>query len=268
LHGRCAFPLRLSFVGLFQDKICGSIFVSRFVLFFCFDIELRFLRAGIGGGELVKSLGGDTFEPRIGNLSAADGGDSTLVSDLVSILCLCGGSRSVPSPSRVWISSAIEKIGFDDFTGRISVPEILFESDSHLREIAGFHDCTSLCRIELPSSVEIISPFSFGNCTSLNDLIFSSDSHLCEIAGFSGCTSLCRIELPSSVEIIFGNDFGGCTSLRVLKFLSRSRMKANEASVHLRAFIDYEDEHERMKENRRRVNFLGLCHGSDWSEIL
>jgi hypothetical protein len=59
-----------------------------------------------------------------------------------------------------------------------------FSSDSQLREISGFRECTSLCRIELPSSIERIEYLGFIGCTSLKEIHFSSDSELKVINGF------------------------------------------------------------------------------------
>jgi hypothetical protein len=44
--------------------------------------------------------------------------------------------------------------------------EIIFSSESHLREISGFEQCTSLHRIEIPSSVEVITLTVFFSCPS------------------------------------------------------------------------------------------------------
>jgi hypothetical protein len=108
--------------------------------------------------------------------------------------------------------------------------EIIFSSDSHLREISGFGQCTSLCRLEIPSSVVTIGLNGFSGCTSLNDIVFSSDSHLRKIYGFQQCTSLCRIEIPSSVEQIghyasLTSGFWGCTSLNEIYFSFNSHLK-------------------------------------------
>jgi hypothetical protein len=144
-------------------------FSEHFCSFFCVGFESRFWPDRLGGGESVKSLCRDDIEPGRCSLKGAEGGDSTLVSGIVSILCLCGGSRSgsesdFPSQlsrSRTLISSEIETIGVKHFEEQVSVTEFCFGSDSRLREIHGFRRCTSLCRIEFPSSLEIISGFGF-----------------------------------------------------------------------------------------------------------
>jgi hypothetical protein len=94
--------------------------------------------------------------------------------------------------------------------------EIVFSSDSHLKNISGFGECTSLCRIEIPSSVEAIWDKGFSGCISLNEIVFSSDSRLRILCGFHECTSLCRIENPSSVERLTCSSFPGCASSMTL----------------------------------------------------
>jgi hypothetical protein len=43
----------------------------------------------------------------------------------------------------------------------------MFSSDSHLSDIYGFFECSSLSQIEIPSSVETIANFGFSGCLSL-----------------------------------------------------------------------------------------------------
>jgi hypothetical protein len=45
-----------------------------------------------------------------------------------------------------------------------SLSELIFEKESHLREIAGFQECTKLHGITNPTSVEVISATGFLNC--------------------------------------------------------------------------------------------------------
>jgi hypothetical protein len=56
-------------------------------------------------------------------------------------------------------------------------PEI-FSSDSHLKEIDGFRECTSLCQIEIPSSVEVIGPCGFWDSLSLRVIIIRARCQL------------------------------------------------------------------------------------------
>jgi hypothetical protein len=137
-----------------------------------------------------------------------------------------GGSKSEDSSSFserkstevIEIANSVEIIATNDLDNCKSLKRIIFSSGNHLRKIAGFGGCTSLCRIEIPSSVEVIENFGFQGCTSLNEMYFSPDSDLRVIGGFSRCTSLCQITIPSSVETIDWNGFFGCTSLNELFF--------------------------------------------------
>jgi hypothetical protein len=63
--------------------------------------------------------------------------------------------------------SSVELIGSFGFYGCTSLNEVIFSSDSHLREIYGFGGYTSLCRIEIPSSVERIRYSGFIGCIAL-----------------------------------------------------------------------------------------------------
>jgi hypothetical protein len=58
------------------------------------------------------------------------------------------------------------------FYGCTSLNEIVFSSNSHLRDIYGFRECTSLCRIEIPSSVEVIGEYGFKSCQLLRVVFF------------------------------------------------------------------------------------------------
>jgi hypothetical protein len=71
-------------------------------------------------------------------------------------LSYCHGSVADTEPisQRTEIPSCGMKIGLDGFIGCTSLTEIVFSSDSHLREIFGFEQSSSLCRIEIPLSVK------------------------------------------------------------------------------------------------------------------
>jgi hypothetical protein len=146
----------------------------------------------------------------------------------ISGFCKC------TSLCRIEIPSSVEKIGNPavdvggGFHGCISLNEVVFSSDSHLKGIDGFGKCTSLCRIEIPSSIDKICISGFLGCTSLNELIFLSDNHLKQIDGFYECTSLCRIEIPSSVEKIENNGFFECTSMKEVIFSRESHLRELE----------------------------------------
>jgi hypothetical protein len=147
------------------------------------------------------------------------------------------------------IDSSVVIIKSHEFSGWRSLTAVIFSSDSHLREIHCFYECTSLCRIEIPSSVEVIGPFGFGLCTSLREVIFSRDSHLREINGFVACTALCRIEIPSLVEKIEGLGFCQCTSLHSVMIHAGCRMRGSKGLQNVRAFVAYEDDLRERKKN-------------------
>jgi hypothetical protein len=73
-----------------------------------------------------------------------------------------------------------------------SLTEVIFASNSQLRVIDGFENCTSLRQIGIPRLVEKIDIGGFNVYLSLNKVIFASDSHIREIDGFSRCPSLSR----------------------------------------------------------------------------
>jgi hypothetical protein len=65
----------------------------------------------------------------------------------------------------------------------MSLNEVIFSIDGHLRDMFGFAECASLCRIEIPSSVEVIELSGFKSCTSLNEVtargLFVIDAREC-----------------------------------------------------------------------------------------
>jgi hypothetical protein len=75
-----------------------------------------------------------------------------------------GGSSSddgctlIPSvsPRFIEIGRHLEIIPPRKFTGLKQLNRVSFASDSQVKQIDGFGNCTSVCRIEFPSSVEII----------------------------------------------------------------------------------------------------------------
>jgi hypothetical protein len=92
--------------------------------------------------------------------------------------------------------------------------EVIFESDSRIREICGFSWCKSLHRIEIPPSAELIS--GFRSCDSLVEVLFESESQLREIDGFNECMLLPAMSIPASVEILLG--FNQCSNLTRITF--------------------------------------------------
>jgi hypothetical protein len=144
------------------------------------------------------------------------------------VLDRCGGSRfgSGNSSRFIEIDERCERIQPRDFEGYESVTKVFFLGQPGLKEISGFHGCTSLSRLEIPSSVEVIRASGFSGCTSLNAIVFSSGSHLRAISGFCGCTSLSRVEIPSLVEVIGDSAFSVCISLNAIVFSSGSHLRA------------------------------------------
>jgi hypothetical protein len=95
-------------------------------------------------------------------------------------------AASHSSHCRIEIASHVEMIDVYDFKENEEVIEFDFASDSHLREIRGFRECTSLCRVELPSSIEVITSWAFHGCTSLNELTFASEKLSVRLASVEG----------------------------------------------------------------------------------
>jgi hypothetical protein len=150
---------------------------------------------------------------------------------------------------RIEIAHSIETITDDCFSDATSRQEVIFTSDSDLRELNGFLHCTSLCRIALPASVEIIK--GFDDNPALQEVRFPSDSHLRELKGFLLCASLCRIAFPASVEIIKG--FDDSYSLREVRFQHGSQLKVRTAFRGCTFFTVYDD-NDFMKNSRRRLH--------------
>jgi hypothetical protein len=84
----------------------------------------------------------------------------------------------------------MELISESAFSDCIRLPDIVFAENTHLNEIQGFDNCTSLSRITIPSTVELILESCFSGCTALTEVIFEGHSHLKEIRGFQDCRSL------------------------------------------------------------------------------
>jgi hypothetical protein len=69
------------------------------------------------------------------------------------LLRLTGGSQKktvsnfwrMTSEHSVEIDSSVESIALNDLCDNTSFDEVVFSSPSHLREISGFCECTSLC---------------------------------------------------------------------------------------------------------------------------
>jgi hypothetical protein len=64
------------------------------------------------------------------------------------------------------------------FHGCAQLSEVIFEADSHLREIAGFDFCPSLSRMVLPPSLQSITPWAFRGCPGPRVVQFPFGSRL------------------------------------------------------------------------------------------
>jgi hypothetical protein len=73
---------------------------------------------------------------------------------------------------------------FEDANPRLN---FFSSSDSDLREIEAFGECTALCRLEIPSSVATSIYSGLAGCALLDKLGFSSHGHFEELCEFGGC---------------------------------------------------------------------------------
>jgi hypothetical protein len=109
-------------------------------------------------------------------------------------------------------------IGPRAFHGSRQVTEIVFESDTRLREIgeAGFAECRSLKAFRVPSSVETIGDRAFHSCSGLTALTFTKSSKLKRIGkGAFSKSQLISITIPASTQEIDGSAFTGCPILKI-----------------------------------------------------
>jgi hypothetical protein len=207
------------FSSNFYDRMKGDISIERMISFSSSNslIELKLFPYSVIGKNAIDFIMKEQAKVKEKEREAAefstDRENESIESEMkyfCEILQLSGGSfwennfsvHDLKSNGCFEIDNSVENIGLNDFFHWKSLKAIIFRSNSHLRKIDGFRQCTSLSRIEVPSSVEVIELSGFRECTSLNEVIFSAESHLREIGGFGKCTSLCRIEIPSSVEVI------------------------------------------------------------------
>jgi hypothetical protein len=121
--------------------------------------------------------------------------------------------------------AAIEVISFSAFDGCAQLRKVIYEANSHLREIDGFWDCSALSRFVIPSSVEKIAMSAFFRCAQFQEVIFEANSHIREIHGFSDCSTLSRIVIPSSVELITVGAFRGYSQSQEVIFKANSHLR-------------------------------------------
>jgi hypothetical protein len=104
---------------------------------------------------------------------------------------------------RIDIPSTFEKNSTIRFWQCKSSSEIIFESESHLREIAEFRECTGLHWVTIPTWVESFSAADFSECPSPTEVLFKNGSNLREISGLQGCGSLHQIETLKNEQLPF-----------------------------------------------------------------
>jgi hypothetical protein len=100
---------------------------------------------------------------------------------------ICGFQRC-SSLRRIEIPSSVEIIDESAFEDCHLLNEVVFASDSRLKEIRGFQTCVLLHQIEIPASVLAISSSAFRICRALRLVVFSPGSVTRAIDGFKGCT--------------------------------------------------------------------------------
>jgi hypothetical protein len=110
---------------------------------------------------------------------------------------------------RVTIANSVEKLGEQCFFQCESLSEVIFESESKLKEIGNWAFCYSgLESIRIPNNIEKLGEYCFWGCNSLSEVIFESGSKLKEIGRDAFCASdLKSIRIPKSVEKLGDNCF-------------------------------------------------------------
>jgi hypothetical protein len=120
----------------------------------------------------------------------------------------------------VRISNNVENIGKECFYKCKSLCEVVFESDSKLKEIDGstFY-YSGIKTIRIPSNIEYIGEYCFYKCKFLGEIVFESDSKLKGIdnRAFS-CSGITAIAIPSDVHFIGMECFCKCKYLSEITF--------------------------------------------------
>jgi hypothetical protein len=125
------------------------------------------------------------------------------------------------SLSAVFISRNVARLGARSFRYCSALQIVVFEADSHLREIglAGFSWCECLRSIAIPSLVGVLGSDCFSCCDCLSSAIFEQPSRLATIGeeAFSWCPSLRRFLIPASVTVLDGSAFlsSGISSIEI-----------------------------------------------------
>lgn len=104
----------------------------------------------------------------------------------------------------VYISSSVETIKFNAFSGCCSLEHVLFDSNSNLTTIDfyAFENCSSLQEIEIPPSVQSIKRFAFKDCKSLKNIVINPSIKIIQPYAFDGCISLNFSSIPEQYNKI------------------------------------------------------------------
>jgi hypothetical protein len=127
----------------------------------------------------------------------------------------------------IYIPNNVESIGKECFSTSDSAYEIVFESDSELKEIGdGAFADSGIKTIRIPSSVEKIGKKCFQMCESIREFVFDSDSELNKIGNRAFSKSgLKSIRISNNFQKIQKYSFFGCKSLCEVVFESDSKLR-------------------------------------------
>jgi predicted metal-binding protein len=135
--------------------------------------------------------------------------------------------------NRIFIKNFFEIISGGCFRGCNYLCEVVFESDSKLKQIG---DCafyhSGIKSIRIPNNVEKIENNCFSMCESLCEIVFESESKLKEIGDYAFSESgIISIGIPNNVEKIGKNCFHSCKYLCEVTF-------EGSASIGFQAFCN------------------------------
>lgn len=114
---------------------------------------------------------------------------------------------------QVTIPEGVASIGYDAFSGFVSLQSVTFPDSVTSVDEGAFGGCVSLTTITTPNNVASIGDFAFSGCESLpNVSVFNS---VTSIGGgaFSGCDSLKYVFIPGRVTEVLRWTFSDCDSL-------------------------------------------------------
>ena len=113
----------------------------------------------------------------------------------------------------ITIPDSVTSIGYDAFSGCLSLTSITIPDSVTSIEGSAFNRCTGLSNITIPNSVTSIGDSAFSSCTNLTSITIPESVNSIGNNTFSGCTSLTSITIPDNVTIIGASAFRDCTSL-------------------------------------------------------